>query len=264
VLAIDNNGNIGEAKYVVEYKPDISFRSISKGKYYALLIAIDDYIDPDIADLDNPIADATKLRDVLISNYIFEPENVKFLKNAIEDSITVALDELAARITPEDKLLIFYAGHGEWDEKADIGFWLPADVVQENKIGRFRNSTLCDYLKEINSKHTLLIADACFGGSIFNTRTAFSDASKAIDLQDKLPSRKAMTSGTKTEEVPDRSAFTNFLIQRLSENQEKYLSSWDLFSSFRTAVMNNSSIVPQYGTIKNVGDQGGDFIFIKR
>ena len=72
-----------------------------------------------------------------------------------------------------------------------------------------------------------------------------------------------MTSGTLTE-VPDRSAFTNFLLERLEKNTDKYLSSEQLFSSFRIAVINNSDVVPQYGEIRNVGDQGGDFIFIKR
>jgi hypothetical protein len=28
--------------------------------------------------------------------------------------------------------------------------------------------------------------------------------------------------------------------------------------------MNNSPNVPQYGTIQNVGDEGGDYIFIRR
>lgn len=264
LLAFDKLGNNIETKYLVEYKPEIVFRGLSgKGKYYALLIGIDDYIDPTIDDLDNPITDATKLRETLINNYTFEPENVKLIKNATQDEIMLALDELAGRITPDDNLLLFYAGHGWWDEKSEIGYWLPADAVQANKIAWFRNSTLCDYLKEIDSKHTLLIADACFGGSIFNTRTAFSDASTAVNKLYELPSRKAMTSGTLTV-VPDRSAFTRFLIERLSENQEKYLASEQLFSSFRMAVINNSENVPQYGQIRNVGDQGGDFIFIKR
>jgi hypothetical protein len=30
------------------------------------------------------------------------------------------------------------------------------------------------------------------------------------------------------------------------------------------AVINNSNVVPQFGEIKEVGDEGGDFIFIKR
>ena len=40
------------------------------------------------------------------------------------------------------------------------------------------------------------------------------------------------------------------------------LPSESLFSSFRTAVLNNSPNVPQYGTVQNAGDEGGDFIFI--
>ena len=120
-----------------------------------------------------------------------------------------------------------------------------------------------DYLKEIKSKHTLLIADACFGGAIFNTRKAFANQEKAFEILYELPSRKAMTSGRLTE-VPDRSAFTRFLIQRLEENDERYLSSEQLFSSFRIAVINNSDAIPMYGEISKVGDEGGDFIFIRR
>ena len=72
-----------------------------------------------------------------------------------------------------------------------------------------------------------------------------------------------MTSGTLTK-VPDRSSFTRFLIQRLEENEETYLSSEQLFSSFRLAVINNSDAIPQYGEIEKVGDEGGDFIFLKK
>jgi len=72
-----------------------------------------------------------------------------------------------------------------------------------------------------------------------------------------------MTSGTLTE-VPDRSSFTKYLLERLNENNDAYLSSWQLFNSFRIAVINNSLALPQYGEIQNVGDEGGDFIFLRR
>jgi len=36
----------------------------------------------------------------------------------------------------------------------------------------------------------------------------------------------------------------NTLVKRLEENTEKYLSAEELFSSFKTAVMNNSTNVP--------------------
>jgi len=266
VVAMDNNDNITESSLVIEYplKEEESEDLPGKtGDYYALLIGINNYSHPDILDLDNPLKDAKTLHDVLLANYTFKKENVILLKNASRNKIINALDELARIITPSDNLLIFYAGHGWWDEKANIGYWMPSDASKDSKAEWFRNSTLCDYLKEINSKHTLLIADACFAGGIFKTRKAFADAPVAINKLYELPSRKAMTSGTLTE-VPDRSAFVRFLVERLESNQEKYLSSEQLFSSFRIAVINNSDVVPQYGEIQGVGDEGGDFIFIRK
>ena len=55
-----------------------------------------------------------------------------------------------------------------------------------------------------------------------------------------------------------------YLIRRLEENKDTYLSSEQLFSSFRLAVINNSDAIPQYGEIEKVGDEGGDFIFLKK
>ena len=89
------------------------------------------------------------------------------------------------------------------------------------------------------------------------------DASFAINKLYDLPSRKAMTSGILTE-VPDESAFLRFMVKRLVENNEKYLTSGQLFSSFEIAVSNNSNSVPKFGVIQDVGDEGGDFIFILR
>jgi hypothetical protein len=264
VIAVDQYNNVTESKQNINFYPEIVFRTLNgKGSYYALLIGIDKYSDPAIPDLDNPINDASRLQNILVSKYTFQEDQIKLLKNPGSEELIIALDELAHRITPDDNLLIFYAGHGWFDEKANIGYWLPSDAKQVNKAAWFRNSTLCDYLREIDSKHTLLIADACFGGSIFKTRAAFPDATKAVNMLYELRSRKAMTSGTLTE-VPDRSSFVKYLLDRLNENTEKYLTSEQLFSSFRMAVINNSDVVPQYGEIYNVGDEGGDFVFIRK
>ena len=72
-----------------------------------------------------------------------------------------------------------------------------------------------------------------------------------------------MTSGI-LEEVPDKSIFLEYLVKGLDENEDKYLTSEVLFSSFKASVMNNSPNVPQYGVIQNVGDEGGDFVFVRR
>ena len=266
IYAVDKKDNYAEVSLFFTFSPESSAITSAlniTGKYYALLIGVNDYNDPNLPNLDYPIADAENLYSILVTDYAFDKENITLLRNAKRADINIALDNLALKITPEDNLLIFYAGHGWWDQKADIGYWLPADASKTYKTEWFRNSTLCDYIREINSKHTLLITDACFGGSIFKTRSVSMEATRAIQMLYNLPSRKAMTSGTLTE-VPDRSSFVRFLTERLHENMEKCLSSEQLFSSFRIAVINNSDVIPQYGEIKNVGDQGGDFIFIRR
>jgi hypothetical protein len=237
--------------------------TIAKGKYYALIIGINKYSDPQFPELDFCIRDAENFYNAITSRYLFEKENVKFLQNASMAEMVEALDYFSKKVLPEDNFLIFYAGHGVWDDASEIGFWLPSDASKNSKLAWFRNSTLRDYLREIHSKHTLLISDACFAGSIFKSRAAFADAPLAINKLYDLPSRKAMTSGTLTE-VPDQSAFIKYLVDRLSKNGERYLSSEQLFSSFRIAVINNSSVVPQFGEIREVGDEGGDFIFILR
>lgn len=265
VMAIDKDNNLSRLTFYVDYS--IQFRSATElgveGKYYALIIGIDNYPALGIDELMNPVRDARNIYQVLTEEYTFEANNVKLLENPERNDIIEALDEYSSIITPDDNFMIFYAGHGYWDKIANIGYWLPSDATMKNKTAWFRNSTLQDYLREINSKHTLLISDACFSGSIFKTRSISPDAPLAIKKLYELSSRKAMTSGTLSE-VPDESAFVKYLIERLKENEEKYLPSQQLFSSFRIAVTNNSNALPQFGEIQDVGDEGGDFIFIRR
>ncbi len=234
-----------------------------QGENHALIIGINNYKDPALVDLDNPITDATMLYSMLIGNYIFDPENVVLLKNPTRAEIITKLDELSYTMTKNDNLLIFYAGHGFWESEKETGFWLPSDADKLSTVNWIRNSTIQDYIGEIKTQHTLLITDACFAGAIFKSRGGFQDASVAVNKLYSMTSRKAMTSGT-LEEVPDRSVFLEYLLKRLLENDKKYLSTSELFNSFREAVLNNSPNIPQYGVIQDTGDEGGDFIFIKR
>ena len=173
-------------------------------------------------------------------------------------------DRISRELTPKDNLLVFYAGHGYWDEKFEQGYWLPSDARKDSKAQWLSNSTIRDFIKGIRTQHTLLIADACFGGGIFRTRRAFRP-DRAINELYKLPSRSAMTSGMMTE-VPDKSVFMKYLLKRLEDNPEKYLTSEGLFISFKRAVINNSPTnqIPKFGEIHNTGDEGGDFIFVRK
>ncbi|MEM9895218.1 MAG: caspase family protein [Bacteroidota bacterium] len=239
-------------------------RELGKRNYYALVIGIDDYKSDDIQDLDNPVNDARKVADVLTTSYTFDPELLTLLKNPTREEIIRALDQLAKIVKEKDHLLIFYAGHGIWNAQLQQGYWLPSDASMDSKSFWLSNSTLRDYIGGIQSKHTLLVSDACFSGGILKERGVFEN-SRAILEQYKLPSRKAMTSGTMTT-VPDKSVFISYLLKNLKNNQEPLLSADQLFRNFKMAVINNSpnNQLPQYGPISQVGDEGGDFIFLRR
>lgn len=237
----------------------------SEGKYYALIIGIQDYLDETINDLDRPVADANSLYQLLTAKYTFDKQDVFLLKNPTRDQLFESLESLSHQVKSTDNLLIFYAGHGYWDENRKQGYWYPSDARRLNRSSWLTNADLKEYISAIKSKHTLLISDACFSGGIFKSRSVMMGASRAIKELNDLPSRKAMTSGT-LKEVPDQSVFIEYLVKRLFQNTEKYLSAEQLFSSFRTAVINNSANgqVPQFGEIKEAGDEGGDFIFIMK
>jgi hypothetical protein len=76
-------------------------------------------------------------------------------------------------------------------------------------------------------------------------------------------SKKAMTSGDLTE-VPDESLFVKTFIDQLSANKDNYLSSEKLFFKIKPDIVKSADLIPQFGTIKNAGDQGGDFIFFRK
>ncbi|PLX17853.1 MAG: hypothetical protein C0597_06760 [Marinilabiliales bacterium] len=277
---VDKFNNVTEETYAINYQilnkqnqrqtnvknndPSLMHEESAKeGKYYALFIGVSEYKDPEIGNLDQPITDAERLLNTLVQYYTFEKENVTFLKSPTREEIISELDRLNKDITEDDNLLVFYAGHGYWDRQDEIGYWLPSDAKKANTANWMRNSTIRDYLRTVDTKHTLLIADACFSGGIFKSRKAFTYAPKTIQELYINPSRKAMTSGS-LKEVPDKSVFLLYLNKRLSENTKPFISTEELFSSFKTAVMNNSPNTPLYGEIKDTGDEGGDFIFVKR
>lgn len=266
IIAVNNKGRMNEMGLQINSTAEAVAAGPgtgTEGKYYALIIGINDYRSPDIPSLDNPIKDAASLYNVLSTKYSFDTANIFFLRNPTLNEIITTLDGLVGKITSNDNLLIFYAGHGYWDDKGKVGYWFPSDATKGSTVNWFRNSTLRDFIGSIQSKHTLLIADACFSGAIFKTRSGFSEAPQGVQQLYDLPSRKAMTSGI-LEVVPDESTFMKYLVEKLSSNAEKFFPSELLFSNLKTAVMNNSNNVPQYGVIQNVGDEGGDFIFMKR
>jgi tetratricopeptide (TPR) repeat protein len=274
ITAVDKKGNTATKTFsltgnvVAQHKENAVILPVSTGdktpQYHAILIAEKDYTDPSIQDLENPVKDASELKSILENNYTFNSKNIETLYNKSREEIMQAIVQKSNSLTENDNLLIFYAGHGiaEKDKFGDVdGYWIPSSAKKGLNASYISSDDINKALKRSNSKHILVIADACFSGAF--TRSLSSDASAGIQKQFSVPSRKIMASGN-MEPVPDNSKFVFYLKKNLKENREKYLTAKKLFDSFYEAILNNSDTSPQYAAIKNVGDEGGEFVFIKK
>ena len=96
----------------------------------------------------------------------------------------------------------------------------------------------------------------------------FENSEKYYNKVHHLISRKAITSGG-LEPVMDggrdgHSVFAYYLIKSLRNNSSKYYDASQLFHDIKIPVVNNSEQSPRFEPIKNTGDEGGQFIFIKQ
>ncbi|SDL74881.1 Caspase domain-containing protein [Daejeonella rubra] len=271
IVVIDNAGNKAEQSFEIE-KPttpiivatEIMPVKEKPGKNYALIIAAQNYDDNSIPSLENPVSDAIKLKLILKNNYNFADDNIYTLYNPIINDFKRKFAEMQELIQPEDNLIIFYAGHGIWVEKEQKGYWLLTDALRTDANTWLSNKLVLEMISNIPSRHTLLITDACFSGSVFKTRSIDADAPPAIrELSEKI-SRVAITSGNDTE-VPDESVFMKYLVKALTENKDKYLTAQKMFiTQIIEAVMSESKTEPRYGTLELAGHIGGDYIFTKK
>lgn len=284
VDAKDNFGNIASKEFKIYYEDKFADNSTATniylprqnytkdrdvyeeparthdGKNYLLAIGINEYTH--WSRLHNAVRDGSDLKDLLSAEYDFDLQNVYTLfdKSATRENILETLEILQERIGEDDNLLIYYAGHGYYDSQADLGYWVPTEA-RLNKISDFiRNSTIRDYLATIKSKHILLVADACYAGSLFSSSRG--------DIMPNMKSRWAFTSGD-IEKVWDgqpgqNSPFARYLLNFLRNNHKKYLPADELISQVKRVVERNTAQTPIGSPLKNVGDEGGVFIFRRK
>jgi tetratricopeptide (TPR) repeat protein len=269
IKAIDIIGNVTEMSLTIKRPDKVNTTEIvapvtTEGKNYCLLVAAQNYADESIPSLENPIADAIRLKMILKSDYNFADSNVINLFNPSNDDLKRQLLEMTNTVQPEDNIIIFYAGHGIWKDSEKKGYWLMANAKRNDVNTWLPNKDVLNLIAKIPSRHTLLITDACFSGGVFKTRSIGKNAPAAIQSMNEKISRVAITSGNDTE-VPDESVFMKYLIKALSENKDKYLTAQKLFvTNIIEAVMTETKTEPRYGTLELAGHIGGDYIFIKK
>ncbi len=133
-------------------------------KSVAVVIGIDDYLY--WPKLSNAVNDAKDIKNLLKKQgfrvyYLYDSEaTAQNIRDLLADSIPKLTGE-------NDRLLVFYAGHGETRSLPDggkEGFIVPV----EGKVGEYGSLIPIDYFKwsskAIPAKHQLFILDSCFSG----------------------------------------------------------------------------------------------------
>lgn len=240
------------------------------GDYFALIIGIDDYSGTWIP-LSNAVGDAKAIKEMLESKYKFEYFRTLYNRLATRENIIRELEWLVRNVQEDDNVFIYYSGHGEFKKEYNKGYWVPADATEESTYQYVSNNDLQTFLSSIKSKHTLLISDACFSGDIFRGKTIsipFEDTERYYrDVHAKL-SRQAITSGG-IEPVMDggrdgHSVFAYYLLKSLRNNNKRFFDAFSLYNDIRIPVINNSTQSPILQPVKNTGDEGGQFLFIRK
>lgn len=231
-----------------------------KGINYVLVIAIDAYVH--CPPLYNCVKDAHDLIELLTERYQFERNNFKEIFNAAATRANIynAFRDLAQRVTPNDNLLIYFSGHGEYDPVLKRGFWIPVDANPGDHYQYISNSDIKDFLAAINSHHTFLMADSCFSGALFAKGVA-KNITKRYEID---PSRWGLTAG-RTEIVSDgkpgdNSPFAESLLYRLRQNTDA-LGVAELCAYVTEYVQAKTNQTPIGEPLKVEGHKNGQFVF---
>ncbi|WP_445371486.1 caspase family protein [Methylomonas sp. HW2-6] len=248
------------------------------GRYFALVIGIDDYTA--MNQLQTPVNDAKAVAELLRGKFGFTSVTLLLNQEATRSRIWQAIFDLRQQTTDNDNLLIYYAGHGQ--EENTAGFWLPIDADKPPRS----DTWISDYEiarntapQVMRARHVLIVADSCFSGSLRNTAlmstpqltAATGQPGSIVALKSSLISRKYLTSGG-DEPVLDKgrgkhsvfaAAFIDFL---KNYNKPDPVSADAIHDQIEETVYDQSSRLghpqrPLYGPIQGAGDTAGEFYF---
>ena len=243
---------------------------------YALIIGIDKY--ENVQNLDYAVSDANSIASLLKDNFNFPSKNVKVLLNneATYLNIRESLDEISSLAKENDRVLIFFAGHGLTNDLpggGEMGYILPIDGKRDKL---FATSIPMEDMKRISSmsqsKHMLFLIDACYGGlAATGARGLSSTTPNFIDKITSDKSRQIITAGGRGEQVIEKSewghsAFTMNLIRGLKNgkadfNGDGYITADELglFLKDKVSIDSGNQQTPQS---RRYTSHEGEFVFV--
>jgi ABC-type phosphate/phosphonate transport system substrate-binding protein len=142
------------------------------GSKRAIVVGCSVYETDGIPNLRYAEADSAALYERLINTDVggYAPGATELLKSPGADPLRRALERLLRTAQPDDRILLYFAGHGLRDEAGRMHLALrdtDPDLVRATGISA---QLLRELLDECRSKHICLIMDCCFSGAIAGMR----------------------------------------------------------------------------------------------
>ena len=202
VLALSSATSFAQLR-TIDVSPEPS--PASAGAFYpnswALVIGINRY--PKAPGLAYAVADANAVAEALPA-LGFPKENIRLLLdgNATKARIERVLDREFPKMGPDDRLLVFFAGHGETlrIKGGEEGFLLPFDADPEALAS---TAISMDEVKKIGlrakAKHVLFVMDACFSGFAATREAPRPATDEYITAALREPVIQVITAGRKGE-----------------------------------------------------------------
>ena len=252
-------------------------------KYYAVLIANEDYENDDFArDLQTPIRDVEAIGNVLRERYGFE---VKILRNADKETLETEFERIFYHYESDDDpsndkdgILIYYAGHGYLsDSRTDNAYyWAPVDAQPNSPRTWFETRQIERYMKNSGTKQIMVVADSCFAGQVLSRDgegvLPVSEEAQMFNVMlpeytERKRSRFVLTSGGTAPVLDggggDHSVFARAFLDVLTAN-EGIISAHTIFERLAGKVMflaekQNFEQAPEFGHLRSAGHESGVF-----
>ena len=265
IEARDVNQNVSLKRFTIIRKTTTgSDYDAATARNYLLVIGINDYLE--WPKLYNATNDANGIAGTLSGLYNFNFSDITILldSQATRSNIYNTLRGYAEKVGPKDNFMIYFSGHGFFDKILNEGYWVPVEAERKSIANLVSNSDVLKIIRSVNSQHTLLIADACFSGSLF-MESGRGDYTENVE---KFRSRWGFTSGrlevVSDGEIGKNSPFAQAMLEFFRSNTKQKFAVSELIQNVKMKVAGDTKQTPIGNPLKNVGDEGGEFIFYKK
>jgi hypothetical protein len=234
---------------------------------WALVIGINAY--QHVAPLSYACNDADAVAGSLINDLSFPENQLALLKDGVatKEAILHTYLRFSESTGPDDRVLIFFAGHGTTFEgsRGQVGYLVPVDGDRDNKSTLIRWDDLTRNAELIPAKHILFIMDSCYSGLAIQRAILPGTERFLSDMLQRF-SRQVITAGKADETVADgggpqgnNSIFTGYLLEGLkgaAVDANRVLTANGLMAYVYQAVGqdNRSRQTPHYGHLEGDGD----------